>query len=486
MAHIAVASSHRSRLVLPLLLLPGMSVLACKDAEPTPAWVEPAGGVISQFDGGERVDGVGQCMDYDLAFEAIEPGSTWSMCLASYDTAGIAWSRTFLGGGVSPGPVLTQVPQGVVFAGGTIAAMDLGGGEIAAPASGEIRSIVAALDDHGEHRWSTGWGYGSPLGIGADEDGDLVVQVLAWDSYDYGGGPVAGPGLHLVGLDADGGYRWARGLSGAGSACLDVTCGSQAQVTPAGRTVVMGSIPSEGIDLGDGLLDGPEYNGTHGPNGVALFLASYDADGGLLWSRRIATRSQEGRWGDRLQAASMALDADGNVYVVGEFVGLVDLGSATLASEGWIGDPGYEAGVPEGFLVSWDRDGELRWSRRFGPEQTPESYVGDSARSVAVDPAGHVLVTGVHTGTSPLDFGAGPFACGGDGGASAEATFVASFESGGAVRWSRCFQDANGTAIAADGHGAFLLGGFAYGPVDFGDTRYEGLGGGFVARLPQP
>ena len=63
---------------------------------------------------------------------------------------------------------------------------------------------------------------------------------------------------------------------------------------------------------------------------------------------------------------------------------------------------------------------------------------------------------------------------------------MASYDATGAHRWSKIYDAASATAIAADGSGnVFAAGGF-YGTVDFGGEALTSAGGldAYVVRLP--
>ena len=78
----------------------------------------------------------------------------------------------------------------------------------------------------------------------------------------------------------------------------------------------------------------------------------------------------------------VAVDAQGNIVVVGQFVGSVDFGGGVLTT------PTSNADI---FVAKYDAQGTHLWSKRFGANGT------DGARSVAVDASGSIIVTGMTT-----------------------------------------------------------------------------------------
>ena len=106
-----------------------------------------------------------------------------------------------------------------------------------------------------------------------------------------------------------------------------------------------------------------------------------------------------------------------------------------------------------------------------------------TATAVAVDASGNVVVAGAFAGT--VDLGGGPLTAQG----AAANVFVASFDCGGALRWSKAFgvpTQANDAvaAVAVDAAGNILVAGQFEGTIDFGAGPLTSLKtDGFVAKL---
>src|SRR5262249_10152633 len=108
------------------------------------------------------------------------------------------------------------------------------------------------------------------------------------------------------------------------------------------------------------------------------------------------------------------VDAAGNMYLIGEFVGRLDFGGNNRL---------ISAGGRDCFIISFTSGGVYRWSQRIG------GATNDGCRKSGIDTAGNVYVFGDYTGTA--DFGDGSFTSA--GGTDA---FVASYTSAGAHRFT--------------------------------------------------
>ncbi|MDC3980022.1 SBBP repeat-containing protein [Polyangium jinanense] len=163
----------------------------------------------------------------------------------------------------------------------------------------------------------------------------------------------------------------------------------------------------------------------------------------------------------------IATDAQGNVIVVGQFVGTIDLGGGPLTTPNTVHDI---------LVAKYDAQGNHVWSRRFGANGT------DGARGVAVDSTGNIVVTGVFQST--VDFGGGPHV-------SVSGTsdvFVLKLSSAGAFVWSRAYGAAGGdegSAVAVDPAGNVIVVGHYRNTVDFGGGAMTaaGLDDHFVLKL---
>lgn len=162
----------------------------------------------------------------------------------------------------------------------------------------------------------------------------------------------------------------------------------------------------------------------------------------------------------------VAVDAQGNIVVVGGFTGTVDFGGGPFTTVNNNTDI---------FIAKFDAQGNHIWSRQYGANGI------DRAHSVAVDGGGNVLVTGVFQST--VDFGGGPVT-------SVMGTpdiFVLALSPTGGYLISRAFGGPGGdegSAVAFDSQGNGIIVGHFTGTVDFGGGALTSAGNddGFIVK----
>ena len=266
------------------------------------------------------------------------------------------------------------------------------------------------------------------------------------------------------------------GTAGVGLAALAFACGSDDPVGPlpcegagcveggAEASVTDGpSTADTGVDdsASDSHIDGSSETGT---DGAACVLRAPAGDAGVSGTVRWAMNF--GSTGYATASAVSVDPASGDIVVVGEVNGSIDFGGGLSTN----GGPVPEAHTA--FLVRFDTNGVHRWSKTFS------SGTGFSvAGPVAIDSTGNVIVAGGFQGT--VDFGGGALSA-----VSETDIFIASFDSAGAHRWSKRLGVAGEsnavTSLAVDKASNVIVGGLAYGALDFGGGP---LGGFYLAKL---
>lgn len=153
-------------------------------------------------------------------------------------------------------------------------------------------------------------------------------------------------------------------------------------------------------------------------------------------------------------AQSTVVDANGNVYVVGN-------------TSGSFGGQ-IEKGEQDVYLTKYDSAGNVQWTRLLGSQSSASGY------SLALDPTGGVVVAGSTTGPLSED------AIGGG-----TDSFVAKYSADGTQSWLHQIDPVSNDsafAVTVDASGNVYYGGQVNGAIASGQTRVGGLDG-YITKL---
>ena len=151
---------------------------------------------------------------------------------------------------------------------------------------------------------------------------------------------------------------------------------------------------------------------------------------------------------------SITTDASGNVYTTGFFQGEADFdpgaGSANFIANG----------DRDVFVQKMDASGNFLWARTFG------GITADEGKSIAVDAAGNVYLTGGFSGTVDFDPGAGTMNIT----AASSDAYILKLDTSGIFLWVKTLGGTGfdaGNSITTDASGNVYTAGFFSGTVDF-------------------
>lgn len=152
-----------------------------------------------------------------------------------------------------------------------------------------------------------------------------------------------------------------------------------------------GSVYSVGNLYGTIDFDPGPGTFTLAPTGASdIFVLKLDVNGNFVWARSFGGTSTD-------YGYSIDVDAVGNVYTCGSFMGTADFdpgtGTFTLGSNGSV----------DGFVSKLDMNGDFLWAKKIG------GVTLDEANSIKVDALGNVLNTGFYSNTVDFDPGPGTF-----------------------------------------------------------------------------
>ncbi|MEC8968618.1 MAG: SBBP repeat-containing protein, partial [Bacteroidota bacterium] len=179
-------------------------------------------------------------------------------------------------------------------------------------------------------------------------------------------------------LDPSGNFLWAKSFGGTSN-----DYGFSITLDASGNVYTTGYF--------SGIVDFDAGAGTNnltsqGSNDV--FIQKLDPSGNFLWAKTFGGNSDDA-------GVSITVDASGNVYTTGYFLGTADF------------DPGAGTNnlTPQGsadvFIQKLDPSGNFLWAKTFG------GTFGDVGISITVDASGNVYTTGYFSGIVDFDPGAG-------------------------------------------------------------------------------
>jgi hypothetical protein len=308
-------------------------------------------------------------------------------------------------------------------------------GDVHLVSAGGSDVFVTALDADAHVLWAVAVG-----GPGADEGrgialaapergGDLYVTGTFSGTADFDPGPgrteltsAGSTDAFLLRLNAKGELVWARRLGGP-----QADAGMRVAVS-ADAVWVAGTFK--------GTMDGLASAG-----GSDAFLAKFDLDGHLLWTKRIGgPKDDEGR--------AVAAGRNGEVWVCGNFEA-----SPSIGPDGG-GLDMTNAGQSDVFLLRLDATGRMLWSGQIGGPGE------DTCEGMAATNAGGVAVIGEFWHTADIDPGPGVTSYASHGKTDA---FLVSLDGFGRTLWSQQFGETGadlGLAVAADRFGSVYTTGY--------------------------
>jgi Beta-propeller repeat len=179
------------------------------------------------------------------------------------------------------------------------------------------------------------------------------------------------------------------------------------------------------------------------------FVAKLAPNGTALWAHRFGGPRDD-------IARGVAVDVQGNIFVTGYFQGTNAIGGTNLVSASTTRD--------DIFLARFSAGGDLVWAQRTGGTN------GDRGTAVAVDPGGHILLTGSFSNT--VAFGWTNLVASNNADA-----FLARYTPEGEVTWAVKLPDRSqdsGLGVAVDSEGnTFVTGEFGR---DYGAMRLAKYG----------
>jgi len=183
---------------------------------------------------------------------------------------------------------------------------------------------------------------------------------------------------------------------------------------------------------------------------ISIFTSAQNP--GWLWAKRAGGTGFD-------NAFNVAVDASGNVYMVGTFNSpTITFGTTTLTNAG-------SGTTTDIFLVKYDASGNVLWAKSAG------GLAYDIINSIAVDASGNVFISGSYSSAS-ITFGTTTIT--NASGTGTYCIFIAKFNSSGTALWAKSpggnSQDnVNGLTTDASGN-AYITGEFSSSSLTFGTS----------------
>jgi hypothetical protein len=312
--------------------------------------------------------------------------SNTSIFVSKLDASGnFAWAKDFVGGfGYSIAVDASSNVYTTGYFGGTVD-FDPGAGtfNLVSACCAQSDIFISKLDASGGFVWAksmAGSDYKQGNSLAVDASGNVYTTGYFNGTADFD------PGAGIVNLTSTGNYDifisklntagnfvWAKNIGGTG-----YDYARSMAIDASGNIYTTGAF--------DGTVDFDPGAGIFNLTSNGGFILKLDASGNYVWAKNLGGTG-----------FSVAVDALGNVYTTGDFLGTADF------------DPGVgivnltSAGMEEIFISKLDVSGNFVWAKSVGDIDF------DRGSSIAVNASGDIYTTGLFTGTTDFNTGSGTF-----------------------------------------------------------------------------
>ena len=318
-------------------------------------------------------------------------------------------------------------------------------------------AFLAKFDANGTNVWARSLGVAasadSASAVALDGAGNVLVAGQSTLGT-FNSVTLANHGrIFIAKYDNAGAPQWARKAGGGGAGQFDQATALAAD--SAGNVYLAGVFSSATANF-----DGGSSLANRG--GSDAFVARFNAAGDVQWVQQIG-----GAQDDR--ANGLAVDSNGNAYVVGEFTGTLQLPGTSLATA--VTDQ-------NAFIARFDPAGAVTWARQMG------GTLADSARAVTVDTSNQVFIAGYFSGAAA--FGSETLVSV----ANTYDAFIARLDTNGTFAFAQQAGGSDlggdfGLGVAVDSAGNALLAGYFNGAGALGSNSTTSVGAEdiFVTRF---
>jgi hypothetical protein len=304
----------------------------------------------------------------------------------------LKWAKGIGGSGNDQGRSIGLDDSGNVYTTGFFSGtcdFDPGTGVVNLTSAGATDIFVSKVDSVGNFVWAKqigGTGDDVGLSISIHPSGNIYITGYFSSTADFDPGAsvvnltsAGGEDIFILKLNASGDYVWAKKVGGINSdRCLAITTDATGNIYATG-----GFSSTVDFDPGAGV-----FNLTSAGQSD-IFVLKLSASGDLIWAKNMGGSGTE-------SGGSIAIDASGNVYTSGQFVGPTmcdfDPGASVFNLSSTAGS--------DSFLSKLDANGDFVWAKKNG---------GNGGSRITIDPSGNLCTTGYFTDTDDFDPGVGVF-----------------------------------------------------------------------------
>jgi hypothetical protein len=381
----------------------------------------------------------------------ISAGESDIFITKSDASGSLIWAKQMGGIGSDQGSSITVDPNGNIYVTGFFsltADFDPGTGSFDLTSNGETDIFICKLDNAGDFVWANQHG-GNGIDIGVsitvDANGNVYTTGEFEGTIDFDPGTgvenlisAGAKDIFISKLDVSGDFVWAKQLGNAADDFVKSIASDN-----------NGNVYTTGYFEGTVDFDpGTSVNNLSSAGDYDIFISKLDGAGDFVWSKQFGGTDDD-------RAYSLAIDAGGNVYTTGLFVGTADF------------DPGNgivnltSAGGSDIYVSKLNALGDFVWAKQI------ESSDFDAGQSITVDANSNVYTTGYFQGTADFDPGASAFELTSDGGLD---VFVSKLDDSGDFVWAKRFGGSLGDrsrSISVDPNQNLYTAGFFLGDVNF-------------------
>lgn len=398
------------------LITQGNFYIAKYDASGNYVWAKNIKGTNNRFVQGDliRIDANGDIVVAGAFRDSadFDPGPNASILapkglttfIAKYDTAGnYIWAKSMASdsGSSSAYGIATDRYNNIYVSGriqGTVY-FDPGTPNSVQVSANNADNYVVKFDSDGNYIWGHRMGSSSAansqeegIGLTVDGHGNVISTGFYGDSITFSSGStvvLGQPGVPtscVVKHDSTGNLTWAFNIPSFGG----YTGGQNVAVDEAGNIYAVGAMIGKS-DFDPGADTAYLY-----PKAVSDgYLAKYDANGNYLWAFNLGGNLADGSVINVVK--SVRTDHIGNVYITGEFSGLVDFDPGPDTAALTAGAGAYA----NGFVAKYDAEGNYIWAGLF----ESASSQGSLGTALDVTPSGTVYAAGYFQTMVDLDPG---------------------------------------------------------------------------------